>query len=153
MKLTHGLMLAVAGLTFTLAACTSATKTEPGAAPPSKAQATPTKPQELILGKWQRTDPGKDKETLEFAADGNIKTGNGADSYEGKYKFLDDGTIEYEIVPIIGMQYSKCKIKVGKDELTCDVVEAKHKAAETEPWAVDENDRQRKGVEKYKRMP
>ncbi|MBY0528440.1 MAG: hypothetical protein K2R98_33925 [Gemmataceae bacterium] len=143
MKSLQCLLLSVAVLG--LASC-SGNKTAPAPATTGP-QITPTKPQELIIGKWQRADPGKEKDSLEFAAEGKIKSGD----YAGTYKFLDDQTIEYEIVPIIGVQYSKCKVKVTKDELICDVVEAKHKAAEGEPYAVDENDRQRKGVEKYKR--
>ena len=66
----------------------------------SAASAADKKPQELIVGKWLMEDPKKKiKATIEFTNDGKVTVqanDKGAEfKLEGKYKFVDDKTIEF----------------------------------------------------------
>jgi hypothetical protein len=54
-----------------------------------------SRPQDLILGKWETMEE-KDKYSVEFTRDGTIKITRGM-SVSGKYKFVDNGTIEVEV--------------------------------------------------------
>jgi hypothetical protein len=95
-----------------------------------------SKPQDLIVGKWQSTD-AKEPGTIEFTKDGNINIVNGPMTLKATYKFLDDKNIEMEIqnpfggmgidiggkkmdMPKMDMPGLKQKvgIAVSKDELT-----------------------------------
>lgn len=142
-------------------ACCSLLLTSCGKSNPTSAPATPTqpaaarKPKELIVAKWQRADPGKESEKLEFAADGTISSESGGFKSNGKYKWIeDDAVIEYEMKPDLGnLQYAKCKVTVSKDELTLDIVDAKSRPNESAKWQHEADDKARIGVEKYKRLP
>jgi uncharacterized protein (TIGR03066 family) len=72
----------------------------------------------LVVGKWS---PSKDddKTTIEFTKDGKIKISGAQNiSIDGKYKFIDDSTLQ------VDMSYSgeeksiKLKFTVTQDELT-----------------------------------
>lgn len=67
------------------------------------------KPQDLIVGRWWAM-AGAQKVQLEFAKDGTMKTTVGGKTTTGKYKWLDDTTIELN-----GAQ--KVKVTVSADEL------------------------------------
>lgn len=152
MRLFHCSLVLFACVSLMLASCgKSATTSAP--APPSQPSAT-AKPKELIVGKWQRSEPGKEAEKLEFAPDGTI-SGGSEFKFKGKYKWLEEpDTLEYEVKPdVINWQYAKCKVKVSKDELTLDIVEAKSRADENAKWQTEADDRARIGQEKYKRQP
>jgi hypothetical protein len=138
--------LAFGLLVLPLASCSSSPS--PTKAPPSgsQQQGGAASPKELLLGKWQRTDAGKES-TLEFMQGGKMKL----DGTEGTFKFLDDGTIEYEYSPAFEVFLSKCKFKVTPAALVLEVVEAKSKPGANEAWTVTAADNQRKGTEKYKK--
>jgi hypothetical protein len=143
MKRIHWLCLFVLPLT----SCSSSTPSSTAPSAPSKPQAAANSPQQLIIAKWQRTDPGKEQGTLEFLQGGKMKI----DGVDGTYKFLDDGTLEYEYSPAFEVLYSKCKITVTPTELICQVVEAKSKPSANEAWTVTKADNDRKVTEKYKK--
>lgn len=152
MTATRTLLLAC--LTLSLAACSSSqpTKTSVGPTQPSAS----AKPKELIVAKWQRTDPGKEKEVLEVSPDGKITVGEPGLAFEGKYKFLDDDTMEYEVKPSFGkQQYGKFKVKVSKDELTLQLTDAKSRDDDAGKWQknADDDARMANPTEKYKRQP
>lgn len=152
MKLFHCCIALFACASLLLTSCG---KSEPTSAPAAASQPSATlKPKELLVGKWQRTEPGKESEKLEFAADGTISGDTGLKS-SGKYKWVeDDNVIEYEVKTDFGQEYAKCKVKVGKDDLTLDIVDAKSRPDENAKWQHEANDKERIGqVEKYKRLP
>ena len=66
--------------------------------------------------------------------------------------FQFDASAEAEVPLALNTQYSKCKVKVGKDELVLTVVEAKSKTGDS-GWTVTPDDQKRKVDEKYKRAP
>ena len=151
MKITRWLLLAA--LVLSLAACSSSQPTKAPSAPTQPAASV--NPKELIAKKWQRTDAGKETEKVEFAADGTFSGDSGGFPYKGKYRFLDNDTIECELKPDLGpQQYNKCTVKVTADELTLKIVDAKSRKDDTSPWQKEANDRARiDQVERYKRQP
>jgi uncharacterized protein (TIGR03066 family) len=84
------------------------------------ASACSSKPRDQIIGKWS----GKDGETdvnVEFNNDGTMKTEKAAGepkSFSGKYKFVDDNTIEMEMDVGDQKQTRKAKVTIEKDKLT-----------------------------------
>jgi hypothetical protein len=155
MRSTLSSAIGLACLALTLASCSKSEPTKPPAAPPTQAQSTSSKPKDLVVGKWQRTDPGKTDEKMELTADGTISGDSGGFPYKGKYTFVDENTIQYELKPDLGDQMlTKCKVKVTKDELTLDIVDAKTRAKDDAKWQSDDNSKARiSQVEKYKRVP
>jgi len=154
MKRFHGCIALFAGASLLLTSCgKSAPTSEPAPATQPSASA---KPKELIVGKWQRADPGKESEKLEFAADGAISGDPGGfGENKGKYKFVDDDTFEYEWKTALGQfEYAKCTVKVGKDELVLQILDAKSRPDEAAKWQREANDKARiEQMEKYKRLP
>lgn len=152
MNLSRWTTLLFACLSLPLAACSSAKPTSAPAAP-SQAAAS-SNPKELIVKKWQRSDAGKEAEKIEFAADGSVSGDLGGIGYKGKYKFVDNETVEATITPDLGMQMqTKYKVKVGADELTLTIDDAKSRKDDTSPWQKEADDRARVGTtEKYKRQ-
>jgi uncharacterized membrane protein len=60
----------------------------------------PSKPQDLVIGKWTWTGPFEGKVITiinEFTKDGVVKIVQGRISFEAKYRFVDDNHIEYEV--------------------------------------------------------
>src|SRR5207302_1501352 len=89
------------------------------------------KPQELIVGKWDRED--KDLAVIdEFTKDGKLTTYiNGTKLQESKYNLSDDGLLECTFEDGFKVAY---KINVTKDELTMTLTSGnkdviKHKRA------------------------
>jgi hypothetical protein len=136
---------------------TSCSKPAPTSAPAAATQPSATaKPKELLIGKWQGADPGKDSEKLEFAADGTISGDAGGFKYTGKYKWMeDDNIVQYEVKPDLGsLRLVKCKVKVSKDDLSLEILDAQSRADDTAKWQHEADDKARVGsVEKYKRQP
>jgi hypothetical protein len=143
-----------AGCSLLLASCN---KTQPTSAPAAATQpAASAKPKELLVGKWQGADPGKESEKLEITADGKISGDAGGFAYNGKYKWVeDDAVIQYEVKPDLGsIRQVKCKVKVGKDDLTLEIVDAQSRTDDGAQWQHEADDKARIGtVEKYKRQP
>ena len=54
----------------------------------------PSKPQDLIIGKWEETES---KDIIEFKKDGTLSVTKGGQSQNGKYQFVDDNTVEIEM--------------------------------------------------------
>ena len=113
-------------------------RAEKGSAPPEalKKGSEKATPQELILGKWERTDskgsPIGMMESpigMEFTDKGVVKLLPFA--LMGTYKFVDDDTLETELA-FGKFQTSKSKVVVTKDELTIE--------------------KEKKGPQKYKRV-
>lgn len=87
------------------------------------------KPKNSIVGKWDSIDEAKLAATYEFSKDGGCKMimkipGSGdakatEATYEGKYKFVDDETMDLEL-NFAGRPFTKeqDKVKVSNDELT-----------------------------------
>src|SRR5262249_45482932 len=75
------------------------------------------KPQELIIGKWETTDPLGKTQIAEFAKDGNTSwpVPFTALRVDGKYKFVDDKHIELELPGTGKMQKS---VEVTRETLT-----------------------------------
>ena len=153
MKLSESCLL-LFSCSVLLASCN---KAEPTKAPPAATQPSASaKPKELIVGKWAGADPGKESEKLELSADGTISGDSGGFKYNGKYKWVeDDAVIQYEVKPDLGnLRMVKCKVKVGKDDLTLEVVDAQSRADESSKWQREADDKGRIGqIEKYKRQP
>jgi uncharacterized protein (TIGR03066 family) len=86
------------------------------------------KPQDLIVGKWEMKEKMGDKEitgTSEFTSDGNVKVDMMGIKMEGKYKFIDDKTIEVSM----GGQKEKNKIdSITKEKMV--LIDPKGKKAE-----------------------
>ena len=79
------------------------------------------KARELVIGKWS---PGKDedKTTIEFTKDGKIKILGGQIAIDGKYKFIDDSTMQVDM-SFGGEEKSvRLKFTVTQDELTTQEV-------------------------------
>jgi hypothetical protein len=68
------------------------------------------KPQDLLIGSWWSM-AGTQRVVLEFAKDGTMKTTVGGQTTNGKYKWLDDSTVQLN-----GNQ--QVKVTVSQDELT-----------------------------------
>ena len=111
MRLRPVLMPAVLGLLVTVCAPTPAddNKKDPPAV-------TGSKPQDLILGKWEPVDE-KGKSVVEFQKDGKLKVTADQLALEGTYKFIDDKTMEIKIVFGGKEETVKVKVIVTKDEL------------------------------------
>jgi len=80
------------------------------------------KPQDLIVGKWE-TQLDNKMASWEFKKDGTFKGTEGDDSVVGKYKFIDDKTLELSSGAKLkgGGEGPKAQFKitfVTKDELT-----------------------------------
>lgn len=75
------------------------------------------KAQDLIVGKWQPTSEEGKEVTVEFVNDGILKVVARGMTIEGKYKFLDDDTVEVELTFMGETKKSKIRVKVTKDEL------------------------------------
>ena len=77
----------------------------------------------MIVGKWQPTNEKAQEYVLEFTRDGAFKVadkqGNKELTFQGKYKFVDDNTIE-TVVDYSGQTKTvKIKIvKISRDEMT-----------------------------------
>ncbi len=72
-----------------------------------------SKPENLIIGKWQEIGSNN---TIEFYEDGTVKitgAGLGKESGTGTFKFIDHSRLKLE--GVLGMEV---KILVSKDELT-----------------------------------
>jgi hypothetical protein len=149
MKRFHCCLALFAGASLLLTSCG---KSAPSSAPAVATQPpAAAKPKELIVGKWQ----GKESEKLEFAPDGAISLDSSGFQNNGKYKFVDDDTLEYEWKTALGrFENVKCKVKVSKDELALDIVDVKSRMDESAQWQHEANDKARMGqTEKYKRLP
>jgi hypothetical protein len=151
MKATRWLIGGIGCMAFALTSCSgSKAPTVPEAKPPAPVKVE-TNPRVLILGKWVPTQPGREAETVEFAKDGTLSSPGLS---PGKYKFLDDQTIEYEKKLVFDQQLTKAKVKVDKDTLTLDIVDAKSRTEDGAAWEPKPNDLERKGKqEKFKRAP
>ena len=56
------------------------------------------KAKDLIVGKWEPADPKEKKGgTIEFTKDGDFLVQGGPLTIKGKYKFIDDKTMEIEL--------------------------------------------------------
>jgi hypothetical protein len=142
----------------------SACSTKPTEAP--SAPAVPTQPQakgpraarplkEEIIGKWQRTDAGKDKEVLVVDKNGDIRKGEPGYELSGKYKFLDDNTLEFtaQREGTTAEQYTKWMVEAQPEKLTVKVVEAKSRPDDIGEFSEKPDDTLRKGIEEhYKRI-
>lgn len=56
-----------------------------------------SKPQDLIVGKWEGTAGPDRGATMEFAKDGTLKASNQGKSVDAKYRFVDDRSIKITI--------------------------------------------------------
>src|SRR5512144_3453403 len=56
------------------------------------------KPRELIVGKWEATDPAQIVQVYEFADDGTLKVSlkDQKEAAPGKFKFTNDETMEVD---------------------------------------------------------
>jgi uncharacterized protein (TIGR03066 family) len=76
------------------------------------------KPQELIVGTWQPTDPNtKDSVTVEFLKDGKVKVVFLKMQFDGSYKFLSDTEMEFTLTVDGKVNTNKLKIKVDEKTL------------------------------------
>jgi len=79
------------------------------------------KPKDLIVGKWQAKEKVGDKEivaTIEFNKDGTMKVTAEGFNFEGKYKLVDDETLETEVTIAGQTKKDTDKIKITKDKIT-----------------------------------
>jgi uncharacterized protein (TIGR03066 family) len=77
------------------------------------------KPQELIVGKWQPTDPAtKDQVVLEFVKDGKVKVSFLGQKFDGSYKFTSDETMEFTLTVEGKTNTTKLKVAVTEKDLT-----------------------------------
>jgi uncharacterized protein (TIGR03066 family) len=85
------------------------------------ASACSSKPKDQIIGKWSGKD-GETDLTMEFNKDGTMKTevkgGLVSGSVSGKYKFVDDNTIEMEVDVGDQKQTKKARVTIEKDKMT-----------------------------------
>lgn len=115
--------LMMVAATVALLLGTTSTPAVPDKSPPTLADDTP-KAKDLIVGKWEIAsgDP-KQKGTIEFQQGGNLiitATAPVELTIKGKYKFLDEDTMEVELTPPVegaDKVTQKVKVKVTKDEL------------------------------------
>ncbi len=111
MRLCPVLVPAVLGLLAAL--CAPAFADDNKKDPPA---VTGTKPQDLILGKWEPVEE-KGKSVVEFLKDGKLKVSADQLALEGTYKFIDDKTMEIKVVFGGKEETVKVKVTVTKDEL------------------------------------
>ena len=94
-------LVGMSAVVFLLVFCTA-----PGSAAPKNT--------DLIVGKW---DPGMNA-VIEYKKDGTMSISVGKDKIDGKYKFLDEDTIEIELPGKNGPRTNKLKVAIKDDELT-----------------------------------
>ena len=91
-----------------------------------------TKPKDLIVGKWEATEPDlakRMKKAIEFKLDGSLvqsvakgPMGEGSEATPGKYNFTADDLVEIELQHTADKKGSwketfKLKVEVSKDSL------------------------------------
>jgi len=86
------------------------TAAQASAAPPSGSRA-------LIVGTWWSMVAGKEKITMQFAADGTYSTTFAGKITNGTYKWIDDATIETTVAG----KSSTLKVAVTQDQLTMSI--------------------------------
>jgi hypothetical protein len=146
-------------LTLPLCSCSSKPTEAPPPAPEVKPVAKGPRParpaKEEIIGKWQRTDAGKEKEVLVVSKDGQIKKGEPGYQYSGKYEFLDENTLEFKAKREGSMaeQYTKWTVQALPETLTVKVAEATSRVDDIDSFRETSDDTLRKGAEEhYKRV-
>lgn len=151
--------IALGCLALTLSSCSSRptevpTDTHPADTKPQAKGPRPARPaKEEILGKWQRTDPGKEKEVLVVDKAGDIRKGEPGYEYSGKYKFLDENTLEFQAKRDGAMaeQYTKWIVNARPEKLTVKVQDAQSRADDIDSFRETSDDTLRKGSEEHYR--
>lgn len=148
-------------LALTLSSCSTKPAETTVAPPPDpiRAQGKATRParpaKEEIVGKWQRTDPGKDRETLTVDKNGDITKGEPGYEIAGKYRFLDDNTLEFEAKRAGSMaeQRTQWTVNAQPDTLTVKVLKSERRADDIDSFRETSDDTLLKGTEEhYKRV-
>lgn len=67
-------------------------------------------PRELIVGKW-KIEKGPEEATVEFTSDGGLRIKHQQLTIGGKYRFIDQKTVE--IVVSMGNQFQAVQLKVS----------------------------------------
>jgi hypothetical protein len=155
MRAMHYLMAGVSGLVLVLASCSSKSSAPESSTKPSGNAGAPGKPaKELIVGKWQRTDPGKTDWIFVIEKDGAVQFGAPGAKSEAKSTFDEkENTLAAEVKPILGSAFVLTwKVDVKPDTLTLKVVDSKTKN-EDGTLSVTAEDKERKNQEEehYKR--
>ncbi|MBL8796990.1 MAG: hypothetical protein JNM56_24020 [Planctomycetia bacterium] len=79
------------------------------------------KPKDLIVGKWEAQNDEAKKMggmTVEFKPESAMTMKIGTVSIDGKYKFVDDATVEVETEMLGKKDSKKFKVEIVKDEMT-----------------------------------
>lgn len=96
-------LILVAGMCLAFSSCTS------------------SKPKDLIVGKWSAAEDEKNLVVWDFAKDGTLEITMGGEGrplrMRGKYKFIDDSTLEVERDPGDPSKNQTVKVSVTKKEL------------------------------------
>ncbi len=72
-------------------------------------------PENVLVGQWQRDDG---KETIEFSQDGAVTIEVLGATTEGKYKLLDDATVQMDITVLDSTVASVFEFSLAEDTLT-----------------------------------
>lgn len=72
-------------------------------------------PENVLVGQWQRDDG---KETIEFSTDGSVTIEVLGATMEGKYKLLDDATVQMDISVLDETVAGVFRFSLAEDTLT-----------------------------------
>lgn len=87
-----------------------------------------SKPKDLIVGKWEaQADEAKKMGgmVVDFRPDSAMTMKMGKVSIDGKYKFVDDATVEVEMEMFGKKDSKKYKVEIVKDEMTTTELDGK----------------------------